>query len=68
MIVTIVLAVVSVIVVAVAVLVVAAIRSEPSIKIVEWKDRERWIRLSPNPGVRLTENFQWSKAYGKGRR
>ncbi len=40
------------------------------IKMVEWTDRKgraQWVRLYPNPGVRLGE-FQWSRFYGRGKR
>lgn len=66
--VTIAIVIVAVLLVAVVALIVAASRSDYAIKAVVWHDGDRWIRLSPNPGVRLGKGFQWSKAYGRGRR
>lgn len=46
----------------------AARLSSTAVTAITWGKGERWVRFSPNPGYRISDQKQWSKAYGKGRR
>ena len=61
---TIALLIIAIVVVALVVWQVVSTVRNPRVRMIQWKNKERWIRLYPNFGFNLF-GFRWSRHWGR---